>query len=342
MRKIIYLFFFLLGSLLKSQIHPGVNQLNISHLIDDQEVIRTVYVKTPMNFSSNNIYPIVFVFHGGGGTDEHFLHSGFFNFLTDSKEFIGIYPNGYSDNPDDIGGHWNLGNEPSSANDLEFVDLIFQEIESFSFINFDKVFAIGMSNGAGMVNLLGKSRSYFDGIAPLFSQQLVTIGELETLYEPLKVFQVVGQNDESIPINGGTSFNGEFMSALNSAQNWAENLNCDISYITEENIFLGSTDFYSTTYSTCNNSQSEIKSLIAINTGHNWNNPQTEIAVLEEIWDFFNTSHLEINKIQSQTRKIISVFDILGRECSTPIYDGLYFYLYSDGSFEKKIIVDEN
>ena len=213
---------------------------------------------------------------------EQFIYNPTLDSLISNGDFIGIYPNGHS-NAGNNGGYWNLGNEPTNANDVEFVNLIIDTLLNFSNINFEKVYAIGYSNGAGMVNLLGKQTDYFKAIAPLFSQQLISTGNILN-DSTLSVFQLNGEIDDVIPLNGGNTDVGEFMSASNSALNWASNFNCDI-------VGIATTDNWnniiieSTLYGNCDNNH-EVKKLVAIGQGHEIGNYLEEI-MYNEIWNFF-------------------------------------------------------
>jgi len=41
---------------------------------------------------------------------------------------------------------WNLGTEPSKADDVDFVNLIVDSLKNYKNLNFDKMYAIGTSN----------------------------------------------------------------------------------------------------------------------------------------------------------------------------------------------------
>jgi polyhydroxybutyrate depolymerase len=261
----------------------GTNEMTIHQTIDGNSVPRLVYVKTPQNLNSSLSYPIVFFFHGAGGSGQNFLHNNNITELINSEEFIGIFPNGHSENGSN-GGFWNLGSEPTTANDVEFVDLIIDQLATFPLIDTSKAYAIGFSNGSGMVNLLGKSTNHFNAIAPLFSQQIISLRDL-TPTKAMSVFQVNGDLDGIIPLNGGVSSVGNFMSAENSALNWANHFNCDTTAMQEE-LTWEQTVLSSLTYSDCDNSH-EIKYLIALNTGHGFSDEQTERIAYTQIWEFF-------------------------------------------------------
>ena len=261
----------------------GTNQVRINQTIDGNSVPRLVYIKTPQNLNSSLSYPIVFFFHGAGGSGQDFLYNNNIIELINSEEFIGVFPNGHSNNGSN-GGFWNLGSEPTNADDVEFVDLIIDQLVTSPLIDTSKVYAIGFSNGSGMVNLLGKSTSHFNAIAPLFSQQILSTGNL-TPTKAMSVFQVNGEVDGIIPLNGGVSSVGTFMSAQNSALNWANHFNCN-STATQEDLNWGNTVLNSFTFSNCDDNH-EIKYLIALNTGHGFNDEQTESVAYNQIWEFF-------------------------------------------------------
>ncbi len=257
------LFFALYLIILGCEREPIHNSLNsfedfkIIQLVDGALTERQFTVVWPDAQNDSLKLPLVFGFHGAGGSAEQFIYNPTLDSLISNGDFIGIYPNGHS-NAGNNGGYWNLGNEPTNANDVEFVNLIIDTLLNFSNINFKKVYAIGYSNGAGMVNLLGKQTDYFKAIAPLFSQQLISTGNI-LKDSTLSVFQLNGEIDVVIPLNGGNTDVGEFMSASNSALNWASNFNCDI-------VGIATTDNWnnivieSTIYGNCDNNH-EVKKL---------------------------------------------------------------------------------
>lgn len=261
----------------------GTNQITINQTIDDDIVARTVYIKTPQNLDNEQSYPVVFAFHGAGGSANQFLNNPSLNQLIDSGEFIGIYPNGHSDDGS-TGGYWNLGSEPTTADDIEFVDLIMQQLATYTELDTSRVYAIGFSNGAGLVNLLGKSTSHFNAIAPLFSQQSISTGDI-IASNALSVFQINGDIDRIIPVNGGESVVGAFMSAQDSALNWVNAFNCETRAF-EENITWGNISLDSYSYSNCD-SDHEVRYMIAQDTGHGWNDRQADTMSFTEIWLFF-------------------------------------------------------
>jgi polyhydroxybutyrate depolymerase len=267
-----------------SQFIPGVNQISISHVIEGVSVSRPVFIRVPINFSSTQRYPVLFGFHGANGRGNQFLSNQVLNGLIDSGEFIGVYPNGYA-NDGSTGGFWNLGTEPTTADDIEFVGLIIDRLSTYATVDLSRTYAFGFSNGAGMVNLLGKSTSHFKGIAPLFSQQSTTT----VLLSPpaaLSVFQVNGANDPLIPLNGGTSQVGVFVSAEESAQDWATRFSCPATPVSST-MTWGQTTLNSSVYENCISNQ-EVRYYIALQTGHGSMDIEMNNQMFREVWEFFD------------------------------------------------------
>ena len=228
---------------------------------------RPVIIQTPNEIDFDINYPLVFAFHGRGGSNTSWVNT--LNDYTTSGAFIGIYPQGYLD-------CWNLGPEPSNADDVEFVNLIVEELQNYSNLDFDKMYAIGTSNGSGMVNKLAIETSHFMAISPVASQLIESLPLLEST-NPISVFQVNGAADETIPINGGTKFGHVFLDAYQSAELWANHFNCS------ENLqvnILGEDTL--TIFESCDENK-EVRYLRIENGGHNLN-----LNILfPEIWDFF-------------------------------------------------------
>lgn len=264
-------------------LYAGVNEIIVQQNIDGSIVSRSVYIRLPEIVNETSNYPVVFFFHGAGGSNLNFLNNPFIVAQINSGQFVGIYPNGYA-NPGSNGGFWNLGSEPSNANDVEFVDLIFQQLQSYSELNTTEAYAVGYSNGAGMVNLLGKQTIYFNAIAPLYSQQLTSIGAMESVSD-VSVFQLNGEVDNIVPLQGGTSSVGTFMSAEDSALNWAFNMSCNTNS-SQSSVTWGTITLDRYEFSSCQNDK-VITYVIAQNVGHGWNDIQADEQLYSSIWSFF-------------------------------------------------------
>ena len=243
----------------------------IEQRIDGEIVSRPVIIETSAEIDNLKSYPIVIALHGRGGSNTNWIQplSKFIN----SGEFIGVYPQGHLNS-------WNLGQEPSNANDPAFISIIIDTLLSYSNVDESKIFAVGSSNGSGMVNVLGGVNKRLKAIAPIGSQ-LTERTEIKTNAIPLSVFQVNGGQDLTIPIEGGIKLGHPFLSASDSAKKWATNFNCNQNIVVEE---TEQTILH--TYSDCDNSV-VVKYLVVKGAGHNIFGDYP--SLWNEVWDFFSS-----------------------------------------------------
>jgi poly(3-hydroxybutyrate) depolymerase len=248
----------------------------IQQAIGNANINREFSIRYPQNPDENQ-YPLMFVFHGAGGSGEQEMnrHSGILN-LIDEGNFIGIFPTGFEN-------RWNVSGE-TNADDVEFFDLMITELNNSSIFDTNNVYAIGISNGAGIINKIAKEKDSLKGIAPLISQQSELIGDIVPGI-PLSVYQVNGENDELVPIDGGSGVAGTvFMSAKESAENWAVNFNCSMTP-NEEEINWGTFEVSEFTYADCLNGV-EVKYFIVKDSGHNIQF-ENQTDIFNQIWEFF-------------------------------------------------------
>lgn len=242
----------------------------INQTVDGVNIDRPVIIQTPDNIDLNKNYPVVFAFHGRGGINTNWVNK--LKSFTTSGDFIGIYPQGYLKS-------WNLGSEPSSADDVEFVNLIFEELKTYKNLNFNKIYAIGTSNGSGIVNKLGIYTSHFKAIAPVVSQLMESMPILENT-KAISVFQINGAADSVIPINGGPGPGTHiFIDALKSAELWATKFECSLS---PELRTIGNDSLY--IFKNCNDGK-EIRYIRIENGEHNIQRSYPNLYI--NIWEFF-------------------------------------------------------
>ena len=241
----------------------------INQTVDGVDVQRPIIIQTPENIDLSINYPVVFAFHGRGGTNTSWVNK--LKSFTDNGEFIGIYPQGYLKS-------WNLGTEPSKADDVAFVNSIVEELKEYKNLNMNKLYAIGTSNGSGMVNKLGIHTSHFKAIAPVVSQLMESMPILDNT-KPVSIFQINGAKDFTIPINGGSAFGHNFLDAYKSAELWASNFECNLS--PEVKSINGNTQYL---FTGCNDNK-EVKYLRIENGGHNLQPAYPNM--FSEIWNFF-------------------------------------------------------
>lgn len=239
--------------------------------IDGNMISRPVIIETSAEIDHLKSYPIVIALHGRGGLNTNWVQP--LSEFTNSGAFIGVYPQGHHNS-------WNLGQEPSNANDAVFISNIIDTLLSYSNVDENKIFAVGNSNGSGMVNVLGGFNKRLKAIAPVASQ-LTERTEIKSNAIPLSIFQVNGDQDLLIPIDGGLKLGHPFMSASDSAKKWATHFNCNHNVAVEE---TEHTILH--TYSDCDDNIL-IKYLVVKGAGHNVARDYS--SLWNDVWDFFSS-----------------------------------------------------
>ena len=243
----------------------------IEQRIDGEIVSRPVIIETSAEIDHLKSYPIVIALHGRGGSNKNWIQP--LSKFTNSGEFIGVYPQGHLNS-------WNLGQEPSNANDVAFISSIIDTLLSYSNVDENKIFAVGNSNGSGMVNVLGGVNKRLKAIAPVASQ-LTERTEIKSNAIPLSIFQVNGDQDILIPIDGGMKLGHPFLSASDSAKKWATHFNCNHNVAVEE---TEQTILH--TYSDCDDNV-VVKYLVLKGLGHNIARDYS--SLWNDVWDFFSS-----------------------------------------------------
>ena len=258
----------------------GLQKYYLDQIVEGSIQQREYFVRYPSQPNKSN-YPIVFYFHGNGGTAENFYHNlSEVHELIDDNNFIGIFPQGLEES-------WNLGAEASKADDVAWVGEIIKTISEKSFANSSSVYAVGISNGSSMVNKLAKESVMLKGIAPIVSQQTLALSK-KTPINGVSVFQINGDDDPLIPVNGGVSkVQHQFVSAKESAENWAMHSNCSTLPVTFENVW-GPYPVKAFVYGNCESNR-QVRYYIVEGSGHRGN--FGNFALHTAIWNFFKTFH---------------------------------------------------
>lgn len=205
-----------------SKLSAGMNVWKFTENIDGEDVERRVLVVAPPALAAGESYPVLFAFHGTGGSG--YSYGAQFDALLKKEGFIGVYPTGHA--PEGERNSWNLGPEKSNADDMELVRRIVAELSRHPEVNTDRMFAAGSSNGGGMALKLGIETTYFKGLASLSTGLHEGQGPLAST-PVTSVLQVNGSRDNLIPFDGGMGvLDNVFQPALESAGAWATHGGC--------------------------------------------------------------------------------------------------------------------
>ena len=203
-----------------STINYGINEFEV--IFDEIPREYTVYI--PENYNHSIPTPILFAFHGFGGSNNFIMNSAGFNEIADEENFIVVYPQGSL--IFNLLAHWNVGGftEGSNTDDVAFVDYLISSLSEIYNVNLDRVYATGMSNGGFMSFLLACQLS--NKIAAIASvtgsMTTQTLNECDPQRE-VPILQIHGTNDPIVPYNGIQEWNTQIDNVLDY---WVLNNQC--------------------------------------------------------------------------------------------------------------------
>jgi polyhydroxybutyrate depolymerase len=159
-------------------------------------VTREALVYVPAQALSNAV-PVVFVFHGHGGTMRHMARN--FPCHTLWPEALVVYMQGLPTpgrltDPEGKKAGWQYAPGAQGDRDLKFFDAVMETLRTTCRIDGKRVYATGHSNGGGFTYLLWTARAYcFDAFAPCaaVTTQLANL-------TPKPVLHVAGEKDNLV------------------------------------------------------------------------------------------------------------------------------------------------
>lgn len=156
---------------------------------------RTALAYFPKN-ATTIASPVIFAFHGHGGTALNFYNKCHFEKLW--PEAIIIFPQGLNTpgsltDPEGKKTGWQNQTGKMNDRDLEFFDVMLSDLHKKYKINDQQIYATGHSNGGGFAYLLDAERgAVFAAVAP--SAAVAGIGKANLL-KPKPVMHIMGEND---------------------------------------------------------------------------------------------------------------------------------------------------
>jgi polyhydroxybutyrate depolymerase len=157
-------------------------------------VARSALVHVPAGLPAGTPAPLLLALHGAYGTGPGMASYSGFSTLADTDDFIVAYPS--------ADGHfWNIGAAANQPNDVAFIRSLIASLETNLCIDSARVYAAGISNGAGMVALLGcEDSTQLAGIAAV-------AGDYDKLpachlKRPVPLLEIHGTSDPVAPYRG--------------------------------------------------------------------------------------------------------------------------------------------
>ncbi len=187
---------------------------NAQTLVHDG-LTREYILYIPDSYNNSIAVPLLFNFHGNGGSASNFMAEADMRTLAETENFILVFPQGSCLNGT---SHWNpcpLGaDNKSTADDVGFVAALINTISAQYKVDLDRVYASGYSNGGMMAYGLANYKSeLFAAVASVSGAMLECIGPTN---HPMPVVHLHGTSDGVIPYNG----NNFFSSVQSTLQHW--------------------------------------------------------------------------------------------------------------------------
>src|SRR2546425_1501415 len=154
-------------------------------------ITRYALVNVPPGVPATRPLPLVLALHGAGGTGRAMDRGTGLSTLADRAGFVAVYPSA-------AWKFWNISASPGKPDDIAFIQTVLDTVESEVCIAPDRVYATGVSNGGGMVALLGCA----------LSARLAAIAPVAGNYRPLpacapdrplSMLEIHGTADRSVP-----------------------------------------------------------------------------------------------------------------------------------------------
>ena len=319
---------------------------------------REYIIYVPAIYDGSEAFPLMFNFHGGGGTSNDFININDMRSVADTAGFIAVYPQAAID-PNDGSNAW-LHKAPTSHDDVFFIEAIIDTLSNVFFIDNDRVYACGYSEGgifsyelACRLNNRIAAISSVSGsmLVDSFRDSYYNLGFCSPVH-PTAILLIPGTNDFS-PHSTYTGFQPYYMSADEITTYWSNYNNTDTNPIISQLPNINTSDGSTVEHRVWENGDNCLRvEELKVNGGeHDW--PGTfgnmDIDATSEIWDFlsqFNinglincSSSFQNNLTNSSKRTLVKTIDILGRENSKNL-NNLLLYIYDDGSIDKVFIIE--
>ena len=171
---------------------------------------RQYLIYIPNSYNPDLKYPLMFNFHGFGGTAAEFINTADMRSLAESKNFIIVYPQGtYLDDGSGKGSssHWNSSapssDNKSSVDDIGFIEnLINQLIIDYPVIDSKRIYAAGYSNGGFLSYFLGCNSKKFAAIGSVAGTMLDDSYLNCNALNPTAMINIHGTSDSTVLYNG--------------------------------------------------------------------------------------------------------------------------------------------
>ena len=163
--------------------------------IQIEDTKRYYKVHVPPSYNKTKPVPVVLEFHGAGGYPDAIRYQTGMDIVSDENGFIVVYPAGNNEMREDGLLRWNDGRNykdgsPVYIDDVGFVETLLDDLARFFYIDTQRVYACGISNGALFAYHLAKQLP--DRLAANFAHQIPQ-GYFQRPHPAIVKLQVVEQ-----------------------------------------------------------------------------------------------------------------------------------------------------
>ena len=245
-------------------------------------VLREYYVYIPSSYTPSSNSPLLFVFHGYGSSATNILYYSNFQGLAEQDGYILVYPQGSL-----LNGvtHWNVGGWTvgSTVDDVSFTEDIIDIIANEYYINTDRIYSTGMSNGGYMSYGLACNSTKFAAIASVTGSMTPEIDNNCAPNHPTPILQIHGLQDFTVRYTGAVWS----LSIPDVMEYWSSFNTCDEEPSTIINDLNDGSYILFDSYQNCSNSVG-VELILHSTMGHTWPSINNHsISATEQIWSFF-------------------------------------------------------
>ncbi|MFH2012862.1 MAG: dienelactone hydrolase family protein [Pseudomonadota bacterium] len=179
---------------------------------------RHFVVHVPQVYSRNKHWPVVIIFHGGGGTARGAMWETGFADRADREGFLAVFPEGSPPDSSRPGSFfnnpqtWNDGSERGigaverKIDDVTFVSAMIRDLKKRFSVDDRRIYATGFSNGASMSFRIARELSNsIAAVAPVAGTDWLDAKRSD---RAVPLLYITGTADPLNPYNGGEIFIG--------------------------------------------------------------------------------------------------------------------------------------
>ena len=260
-------------------------------------IIREYYIYIPSSYTPSSNAPLMFVLHGYGSSATDIMFYSSFQNLAEEDSYIIVYPQGSL-----INGvtHWNVGGltigpTPISAllnsfkyfffptNDVDFIETIIELVDNEYFINNERIYSTGMSNGGYMSYHLACNTNLFAAVASVSGSMTPETYNNCSPTNATSILQIHGLQDFTVPYTG-LPWSKTIPEVMGY---WSEYNNCNEDPLSSITDLSDGSYIYFDSYQNCSNTVGV--NLISHSTmGHTWPSINNHsMSATAEVWSFF-------------------------------------------------------